>query len=392
MDDFRFSHDRVVGVRKNGETTLGSTDKPSNEPTDMSYRRGADRIHRAGLTGFTPNQARQVDEMTRDQWEEAQAALSNGESFSDVLGSTATRNRRDPMAPPSVSRDEVQRRLAERRAAREAASRPRVTRATSSWDSYDESTRPQTDVEVQENGRERERQRAERDARIQREARSAQAEQESYMNSLRSRPQFSRGSYNREAVVLALVEGNPIQQVFGRDRQAAQESLRSIVRSFKPTDQERTTAAWGNDQRLANKVRAYDEGVTALRSIYNIDDPDLQRGASIGDTPAPRATNVPAGQSEDRTSKTAINIGTFGVRSEAEARQMYANTPRRDIADIPKGGNGHIGNGIWVKRCPVCGQAFKSVGAPGYSSTYARHVDGHNTGAAIPGYNVGMLS
>lgn len=226
MDDLRFSHDRVVGVRKNGETTLGSTDAPSNEPTDGPYRRGADRIHRAGLTGFTPNQARQVDEMTRDQWEEAQAALSNGESFSDVLGRTAVRNRRDPMAPPPVSRDEVQRRLAERRAAREAA------------------------------------------------------------------PQGK----------------------------------------------------------------------------------------------------TPAGQSEDRTNKTAINIGTFGVRSEAEARQMYANTPRRDIADIPKGGNGHIGNGIWVKRCPVCGQAFKSVGAPGYSSTYARHVDGHNTRAAIPGYNTGMLS
>ena len=198
------------------------TERPG-DPGDGPFRRGADRLRRAGITEFTPNQARQVDEMKRDQWEAAQARVSAGESISDVLGSTATRNRRDPMAPPSVSRDEVQRRLAERRAARGAAPRP-------------------------------------------------------------------------------------------------------------------------------------------------------------------------AGQSEDRTNKTAISIGNFGVRSETEARQMYANTPRRDIADIPKGGNGHIGNGIWVKRCPVCGQAFKSVGAPGYSATYARHVDGHNTGAAIPGYNTGMMS
>lgn len=222
-DDLRISHDRVVGVRKSGETILGSTDKPSNEPKDGPFRRGADRLRRAGVEEFTPNQARQVDEMRRDQWEAAQGRVDAGESLSDVLGSTAVRNRRDPMAPPPVSRDEVQRRLAERRAARGATPRP-------------------------------------------------------------------------------------------------------------------------------------------------------------------------AGQSEDRTNKTAIDIGTFGVRSEAEARQMYANTPRRDIADIPKGGNGHIGNGIWVKRCPVCGQAFKSVGAPGYSATYARHVDGHNTGAAIPGYNTGMMS
>ena len=174
------------------------------DPKDGPFRRGADRLRRAGINEFTPNQARQVDEMKRDQWEAAQARVDAGESLSDVLGSTAARNQRDPMGPPSVSRDEVQRRLAERRAARGAAPRP-------------------------------------------------------------------------------------------------------------------------------------------------------------------------AGQSEDRTNKTAVNIGTFGVRSEAEARQMYANTPRRDIADIPKGGNGHIGNGIWVKRCPVCGQAFKSVGAPGYSATYARH-------------------
>lgn len=404
MDDPKYAHGKVVGVRKGGQTILGDQeqvaeaapstapdyDERPGDPGDGPFRRGASKLRRAGVEDFTPNQARQVDEMSRDQWEAAQARMDAGESVSDVLGSTATRNRRDPMAPPSASRDEVQRLLAERRAAREAAAR--TSRATSSWDSYDEDMRPQTAQEEQENALERERQRADRDARIQREARSAQAEQESYMTSLRTRPQFSQGSYNREAVILALVEGNPIQQVFGRDRQAAQDSLHSIVRSFKPTAQERATATWGNDQRIANKVKAYDDGVVALRNIYNIDDPDLQRGASIGDTPAPRATNVPAGQSEDRTSKTAINIGTFGVRSEAEARQMYANTPRRDIADIPKGGNGHIGNGVWVKRCPVCGQAFKSVGAPGYSSTYARHVDGHNTGAAIPGYNVGMLS
>lgn len=233
MDDPRYPHSKIVGVRKDGEEIIGGatpaprqspayTERPG-DPGDGPFRRGADRLRRAGITEFTPNQARQVDEMNRDQWEAAQGRVDAGESISDVLGSTATRNRRDPMAPPSVSRDEVQRRLAERRAAREAASRP-------------------------------------------------------------------------------------------------------------------------------------------------------------------------AGQSEDRTSKTPINIGNFGVRSEAEARQMYANTPRRDIADIPKGGNGHIGNGIWVKRCPVCGQAFKSVGAPGYSSTYAKHVDSHGTGIAIPGYNVGMLS
>ena len=94
------------------------TERPG-DPGDGPFRRGADRLRRAGVEEFTPNQARQVDEMNRDQWEAAQGRVDAGESISDVLGSTATRNRRDPMAPPPVSRDEVRRRLAERRAERE---------------------------------------------------------------------------------------------------------------------------------------------------------------------------------------------------------------------------------------------------------------------------------
>lgn len=63
------------------------------EPKDPSYRRGADRLRRAGIKDFRPNQARQVDEMTRDQWEEAQLEVDAGASISEVLAKRAVAQR-----------------------------------------------------------------------------------------------------------------------------------------------------------------------------------------------------------------------------------------------------------------------------------------------------------
>lgn len=73
--------------------TKTPTAKQTPEPKDPSYRRGADRLRRVGIEDFHPNQARQVDEMTRDQWEEAQLEVDAGASISEVLAKRAVAQR-----------------------------------------------------------------------------------------------------------------------------------------------------------------------------------------------------------------------------------------------------------------------------------------------------------
>lgn len=144
------------------------------------------------------------------------------------------------------------------------------------------------------------------------------------------------------------------------------------------------------DTTVDDEIRVLKEARDYLKERADRDRAEFESANTslFGDDLSIPERSVPAGQM-DRTDKKPIDIGTFGVRSESEARRMYANTPRRSASEIPKGGNGHIGNGIWLKRCPVCGQGFKSVGSPGYSSTYARHEASH--GGQVAGYNAPML-
>lgn len=144
--------------------------------------------------------------------------------------------------------------------------------------------------------------REEREARIRADVEDAERREAE----VRKRPIVSGGKYDRDALIRALVDDQEIPAVFGPDRPAAQRDFQSTVRTFKPTKEERMEAAVGNSARVANKVKAYDKSAQLLRDLYNVYDPDLQPGSSVGDAPIPdtperaqRSPRAPRGGSID---------------------------------------------------------------------------------------------
>lgn len=164
--------------------------------------------------------------------------------------------------------------------------------------------------------------REEREARIRADVEGAERREAE----VRNRPIVSGGKYDRDALIRALVDDQEIPAVFGPDRPAAQRDFQSTVRTFKPTKDERMEAALGNSARVANKVKAYDKSAQLLQDLYNVYDPDLQPGSSVGDAPIPntperarRSPRAPRGGSIDhRRDNTRAQKSVDDILHEVE--------------------------------------------------------------------------
>lgn len=72
-----------------------------------------------------------------------------------------------------------------------------------------------------------------------------------------------------------------------------------------------------------------------------------------------------------------------------EQRRRYAETPVFPAEAIPSGRGAHIGEGVWLYRCPECSTFALTYGVKSYISKLAEHTASH--GVAVPGYNAPLL-
>lgn len=71
-----------------------------------------------------------------------------------------------------------------------------------------------------------------------------------------------------------------------------------------------------------------------------------------------------------------------------ETATRFKNTPVFDADVIPRGRTVHIGDGVWLKRCPSCDDYGLTYGTP-YIMEIAKHIADH--GNVVPGYNTPLL-
>lgn len=73
----------------------------------------------------------------------------------------------------------------------------------------------------------------------------------------------------------------------------------------------------------------------------------------------------------------------------AKTEDTYKLTPVFNADEIPQGRYGHIGSGVWLKRCSCCPDYVLTYGTVAFNHVIAKHEANHNL--VVPGWNAPLL-